>query len=238
MAEAGAVKVLLVEDDEDDYFITRDLLGQQDRTRFELDWCSDFQTAMSTIIEGRHAVYLIDYRLGAPTGLELVRAGFTGVPWRRSSSSPARPTTRSTSRPRAIGVTDFLLKQELNPLSLERSIRYAVSHHQALHGAGTDARALCPRGQRRERRHLGLEPRDRAGLPVAPLAGPARSSRIGTARGPRGLVRARAPGRPAAAGGGHRSPSGGRDATHRVGAPHAPRGRIVAMGADPRPGHS
>ena len=32
----------------------------------------------------------------------------------------------------ASGVTDFLLKQELNPLSLERSIRYAVSHHHAL----------------------------------------------------------------------------------------------------------
>ena len=32
----------------------------------------------------------------------------------------------------ALGVTDYLIKQQLDPLSSERSIRYAVSHHKAL----------------------------------------------------------------------------------------------------------
>ncbi len=132
LAEEAPLKVLLVEDDEDDYIITRRLLNQQDRTSFELDWCSDYQTALSTVIEDRHAVYLIDYRLGESTGLELVRAAFA-----QRAMAPVIMLTSQTDyaidlEATTLGVTDFLLKQELNPLSLERSIRYAVSHHHAL----------------------------------------------------------------------------------------------------------
>ncbi len=35
---ADAVRVLLVEDDEDDYLITRDMLARQDRVPFTVDW--------------------------------------------------------------------------------------------------------------------------------------------------------------------------------------------------------
>jgi diguanylate cyclase (GGDEF)-like protein/PAS domain S-box-containing protein len=131
-AEASFVKVLLVEDDEDDYLITRNLLSKQDRTRFDLDWCSDYQTALSTIIEDQHAVYLIDYRLGESTGLELIRAAFSV-----RAMAPVIILTSQTDyaidlEATSLGVMDFLLKQELNALSLERSIRYAVSHHTAL----------------------------------------------------------------------------------------------------------
>lgn len=132
MNDVGTVAVLLVEDDEDDYLITRDLLRQQNRTRFVLDWCSDFETAKTVMSEQRHAVYLIDYRLGAHTGLDLVRSGFAGRP-----TAPVIMLTSQTDfeidlEATSVGVTDFLLKQELNPLSLERSIRYAISHHDAL----------------------------------------------------------------------------------------------------------
>ena len=132
MDDSAAVKVLLVEDDEDDYLITRDLLRQQNRTRFDLDWCSDFESAMKIISEERHGVYLVDYRLGAHTGFDLVRSAFT-----RRPGAPVIMLTSQTDfeidlEATAIGVTDFLLKQELNPHSLERSIRYAISHHRAL----------------------------------------------------------------------------------------------------------
>ena len=132
MNDVGTVAVLLVEDDEDDYLITRDLLRQQNRTRFVLDWCSDFETAKTVMSEQRHGVYLIDYRLGEHTGLDLVRSGFAGRP-----TAPVIMLTSQTDfeidlEATSVGVTDFLLKQELNPLSLERSIRYAISHHDAL----------------------------------------------------------------------------------------------------------
>ncbi len=130
--DAGVVRVALIEDDEDDYVITRDMLRQQNRTQFAVDWCSDYESALSVISGECHDVYLIDYRLGAHTGLDLVRAGFTGRP-----GAPVIILTSQTDydidlEATNLGVTDFLLKQELNPFSLERSIRYAISHHRAI----------------------------------------------------------------------------------------------------------
>jgi hypothetical protein len=36
------IAVLLVEDDEEDFIITRDLLASQDRVRYEVEWCTEF----------------------------------------------------------------------------------------------------------------------------------------------------------------------------------------------------
>src|SRR5689334_968791 len=80
MATAAELRVLLVEDDEDDYVITRDMLAGQDRVRLELDWCAGYEDALRAIREQRHDVYLIDYRLGEHTGLELVRDAFAARP--------------------------------------------------------------------------------------------------------------------------------------------------------------
>ena len=74
--------MLLVEDDEDDYLITRDMLARQDRARFVLDWCASYEDALATIRERSHDVYLIDYRLGEHTGLELVSEAFADPPAR------------------------------------------------------------------------------------------------------------------------------------------------------------
>jgi diguanylate cyclase (GGDEF)-like protein/PAS domain S-box-containing protein len=126
------IRVLLVEDDEDDYLITRELLSSQSRARFEIEWRADFDEALAVIRERRHDVYLVDYRLGARTGLELVRSGF--------ASRPRAPVLMLTGEldyeidleATSLGVTDYLVKQELSVASLERSIRYALSHHESI----------------------------------------------------------------------------------------------------------
>ncbi|HUZ28041.1 MAG TPA: response regulator [Solirubrobacteraceae bacterium] len=79
------IAVLLVDDDQDDYIIARDLLAGQERVRFRLDWCSNYSDGLATIGQRRHDVYLIDYRLGALTGLELIRE--VSEAGRRSTSS-------------------------------------------------------------------------------------------------------------------------------------------------------
>jgi CheY-like chemotaxis protein len=124
--------VLLVEDDEDDYLITREMLARQDRARFVLDWCATYEHAVSTISERRHDVYLIDYRLGERTGLELLRAAFG-----TRQHAPVIVLTGQSDyeidlAASALGVTDYLVKQELDPAGLERSIRYAISHQRVL----------------------------------------------------------------------------------------------------------
>ena len=121
--------VLLVEDDEDDFVITRDLLADQSRTRFELEWIADYDEARRAIEDRRHDVYLIDYRLGARTGLDLVREAF-----RSGREGPVIVLTGHSDyevdlEATLLGVTDFLIKDQLDTAVLERSIRYAVRHH-------------------------------------------------------------------------------------------------------------
>ena len=125
-------RVLLVEDDEDDYLITRDLLADQTRVQFDLDWCAAYEEALSAIKRRGHDVYLIDYRLGQRTGLDLVRDGF--------GSGPRAPVILLTGQDdyaidleaSALGVADYITKQALDATGLERAIRYAISHIGAL----------------------------------------------------------------------------------------------------------
>jgi two-component system cell cycle sensor histidine kinase/response regulator CckA len=63
------IRLLLVEDDEDDYVLTRDLLTDSRRTRFALDWVTSFDEALDAMGKGQHDVYLVDYRLGEHDGL-------------------------------------------------------------------------------------------------------------------------------------------------------------------------
>jgi two-component system cell cycle sensor histidine kinase/response regulator CckA len=69
--DARAVRVLLVEDDEDDYVLTRDLLADSRRTAFRLDWIPTFDQALTEIARDAHDLYLVDFRLGEHDGLEL-----------------------------------------------------------------------------------------------------------------------------------------------------------------------
>ncbi|HEY3728426.1 MAG TPA: EAL domain-containing protein [Solirubrobacteraceae bacterium] len=131
-APAESIRVLLVEDDEDDYLITRDLLARQDRVRFILDWRDDYSAALAAIREHNHHVYLVDYRLGEHTGLELVREGFGSQPFAPVIMLTGQAAYDIDLEATSLGVTDYLVKQELDPPGLERSIRYAMSHHKAV----------------------------------------------------------------------------------------------------------
>jgi len=129
---AERCRVLLVEDDEDDYLITRNLLAAQSRMRFELDWCATYEDALEEIQLRRHDAYLIDYRLGLHTGLDLVREGFGTGPRAPVILLTGQDDYQIDLEASALGVADYVTKQALDPTGLERAIRYAVSHSRAL----------------------------------------------------------------------------------------------------------
>lgn len=66
------VRVLLVDDDPDDHLLTRDVIADIPGGGYSLDWVPDFDAALDAVCAGEHDVYLVDYRLGAKTGLELL----------------------------------------------------------------------------------------------------------------------------------------------------------------------
>ena len=68
------LRVLLVEDDEDDYILTRDLSAEFRGQRAQLDWKRSFSDGLEAMIRNQHDICLVDYRLGAQNGIELLRA--------------------------------------------------------------------------------------------------------------------------------------------------------------------
>src|SRR5436853_451636 len=72
------IRVLLVDDDEDDYALARDLLAEADREHYALSWEPDFDRALSALCGSGYDVCLLDYRLGKHSGLDLLRRAVAG----------------------------------------------------------------------------------------------------------------------------------------------------------------
>jgi PAS domain S-box-containing protein len=126
------IRVLVVDDNEDDYIITRDLLREVDSRRFVVDWIPTYDAALSAIGRGQHDVYLIDYRLGAQDGVQLLReARAQGIDAPMILFTGQNNSAIDLEAMKA-GAADYLIKGEIDARLLERSIRYAMAHEQAL----------------------------------------------------------------------------------------------------------
>ena len=122
------VQVLLVEDDEDDYYLTTAVIQSIDRTRYQIVWCNTFQKAVDALSEQSFDVALVDYRIGGETGLEFVkvaRANGFFVPMILLTGLRDRDIDIAASE---VGALDYLSKHELTPALVERSIRFACAN--------------------------------------------------------------------------------------------------------------
>jgi signal transduction histidine kinase len=122
------IRVCLIEDDDDDYVATRDLLRESRDTRCQLDRLSTYAEAVEALQRGEHDVYLIDYRLGARNGLELLRQF-------AASSAPMIILTGQDDRDVDLeamrsGAMDYLVKGQTDAAVLERSIRYSIARRR------------------------------------------------------------------------------------------------------------
>jgi diguanylate cyclase (GGDEF)-like protein/PAS domain S-box-containing protein len=132
MSGSVPLRVLLVEDDEDDFVLTRSMLLANGRTKFDVEWEQTYADALRATQLAAYDLYLVDYRLGEHTGLELVRSAW--------GADPPAPVILLTGQDdyavdleaTSLGVTDYLVKGTIDAPSLERTIRYAVRQHQAM----------------------------------------------------------------------------------------------------------
>ncbi len=121
------IRVLLIEDDEEDKFIVTEMLADVKRTSYKITWVTNASAGISELQTGDFDVALIDYRLGAETGLDVLAV----VP---RNSTPCILLTGQQNHETDLaameaGASDYLVKGELSSDGLERSIRYAVERH-------------------------------------------------------------------------------------------------------------
>jgi diguanylate cyclase (GGDEF)-like protein len=125
-------RILLIDDQPMQYRLTQTFFGEFRSSRFELDWAESYEAGLSRLLKGEHAACLLDYQLGPRDGLQLVREAVA-----RGSRTPIIFLTADSSERVNIealeaGAFDYLIKGEITPQSLERSLRYALKLGETL----------------------------------------------------------------------------------------------------------
>src|SRR5215203_2272947 len=120
------IRILIIDDDEDDFFITSEYLKQIQEYQLQIDWCYRYNDAIQHLHERKYDMYFVDYRLGAKTGLDFLKEAV-----RIGCEEPIVLLTGKGNKDVDIeamqmGATDYLIKTELTTDKLERCIRYSL----------------------------------------------------------------------------------------------------------------
>ncbi len=123
--------ILLVEDDEDDYFLVKTWLAQVKHGQFSLEWASSYESALQALAAATFDVVLVDYQLGSRSGLDLIREAIAQCQSIPFILLTGRGSFEVDLTAMEAGAADYLSKVELTAPLLERSIRYAIEQKRA-----------------------------------------------------------------------------------------------------------
>ncbi len=124
MADAH-LRILLIEDDEEDWILTRTVLEEIPGGRYTMDWVSSAAAAYASLAAQPYDLCLLDYRLGMHNGLEVlarIREQYPAIPVIVLTGQDSRRTDLQAMEG---GAADYLVKDQLDAAMLERAIRYA-----------------------------------------------------------------------------------------------------------------
>lgn len=128
------LRVLVIDDDEDDFVLAREVLREMRRAPSKIQWASSAENGLQRLFQEPYDIVLVDYRLGARTGLDVI-----GEAMRRGSRTPAILLTGGGGRENLdiealqAGAFDYMAKPDLNAAVLERAIRYAIERYRISH---------------------------------------------------------------------------------------------------------
>src|SRR5690606_2279927 len=96
------------------------------------EWCFKYSEALQRMLNKQYDIYLVDYRLGVKTGLDLLKEAMSNnceEPIILLTGKGSQSVDREAMQ---VGAVDYLVKTELNSEKLERSIRYAIDRADAI----------------------------------------------------------------------------------------------------------
>jgi diguanylate cyclase (GGDEF)-like protein/PAS domain S-box-containing protein len=126
------IRVVIVDDDEDDYVLVRDVLERVPGEKFDLVWMSSYAHGLKALSERLGQVYMVDYLLGAESGLSLLNEAMAmGVREPIILLTGQGNSTVDAAALRA-GAADYLIKRDLDPERLGRALRYAIDRARSI----------------------------------------------------------------------------------------------------------
>jgi two-component system, sensor histidine kinase and response regulator len=131
METRPATKILLIEDDEDDYILLQKVLTKIPKGHYTLLWERSYTSGLDFMLTGEHDLCVLDYRLGAHTGIELLKTA--------RNQGYNRPIILLTGANEGdidilalqAGADDYISKEQLQGELLHRIIRYAIERKKA-----------------------------------------------------------------------------------------------------------
>ncbi len=132
MLNTDEIKILLVEDDADDYLLFKEYFSEIRNSPYKLVWIDNYDKALAEIGRFEYDIYIFDYLLGIKTGLDLLKfCRDSGI------DAPAILLTGLGSEEvdlmaMELGAADYLVKGEIDAEKLERSIRYSLEQSRML----------------------------------------------------------------------------------------------------------
>jgi DNA-binding response OmpR family regulator len=144
MNPGTATQVLMIDDDENDAMLVRHMVGKIPDSGYQFHWAGSYEQGLKVLGEVDWDLCLVDYQLGAHTGVEIVqesRVRGVGCPFLLLTGVGNRNIDLQAMR---AGVVGYLEKNRLSPLELERAIRYAVVNRPAHQPSASPASALIP----------------------------------------------------------------------------------------------
>ncbi len=119
-------RILLIDDDRLQGRLVEAWFGKFQGERFALDYVATYEEGLARLLAGGHAACLLDYQLGERDGLALIREAVaagcrTPIIFLTAETSDSVDTAAMNA-----GALDYLVKGELNPRALERSLRYTL----------------------------------------------------------------------------------------------------------------
>jgi two-component system, cell cycle response regulator len=125
-------KILMIDDDRLQFRLTQTDFTKFQGELYELEWASTYEDGLAKILGGGYEACLLDYQLGSKDGLQLIREAIaagcrTPIVFLTADSSPQVDIEAMNA-----GALDYLVKGEITPRSLERSLRYALKLGETL----------------------------------------------------------------------------------------------------------
>ncbi len=131
-AEDLSLNILIVDDDEDDFFITSEYLKNIPAANFNINWCYKYEEAVERVMNNEFDIYFVDYLLGAKTGLDLIKIAVDHKIDQPFILLTGKGNPQVDRQAMQAGAVDYLIKNELDSEKLERCIRYSVERSRSL----------------------------------------------------------------------------------------------------------
>ncbi|NDC40307.1 MAG: hybrid sensor histidine kinase/response regulator [Chitinophagia bacterium] len=131
-------RILIVDDDNDDYLITGDYIRSIPGNAYIIDWCPNYAEGLKKLLNNEYDLYFVDYRLGAKSGVDFLMEA-------KASNCPS-PIVLLTGKGNynvdlqamELGAVDYLVKTELTIEKMERCIRYSLERAATMQALRTN----------------------------------------------------------------------------------------------------